>query len=150
MGARIEQGILGQRARRHHPHHITPHQRLAAAFAGGRRVFGLFCHRHLEALADQLGEVGVVAVHRHTAHGDVLALVLAAPGQRDVQGRRRGHGVIKKKLVEIPHAVEQQTSGMGLLDMEILFHHRRHGRPVLSPLYFFRAFFEAFFGFVRG
>ena len=49
-------------------------------------------------------------MHGHAAHGDVLALVLAAR-QRDVQRRCRFHGVFKEQFVEIAHAIEQRLSG---------------------------------------
>ncbi len=45
-------------------------------------------------------------MHRHTAHGYVLALMQPAFGQRDVQRTRGGHRIIEEQFVEIAHAVE--------------------------------------------
>src|SRR3546814_19387853 len=68
----------------------------------------IFRSRHLEALADEAGEVAVGRVHRHAAHGDILAQVLAALGQGDIQRRRGLLGILEEHLVEVAHAVEQQ------------------------------------------
>ena len=39
--------------------------------------------------------------------------------------RRGDRGVLEEQLVEIAHAVEQETIGVGRFDLEILRHHRR-------------------------
>ena len=64
-------------------------------------------------------------MHRHAAHGYVLALMLAALGQRDAERAARHLRVVKEELVEIPHSIEQQAAGIGGLDLEVLLHHRR-------------------------
>ena len=76
------------------------------------------------AVADQAQQIVLVGMDGHAAHGDVFPVMLAAPGQRDVQRRGGGYGIIEEKLVEVAHPVEQQTAGMGLLDFQILGHHR--------------------------
>ena len=43
---------------------------------------------------------------RHTAHRDRLARVRAALGQRNVEARRRGLGVVEEQFEEIAHPVE--------------------------------------------
>ena len=60
------------------------------------------------ALADQLFQIGFGGMHRHAAHGDVFALMLAALGQGDVQRLRRLCCIREEKLVKIAHAVKQQ------------------------------------------
>ncbi len=77
------------------------------------------------AFLDQAMQVIVGALHRDAAHRDVLPQVLAAFGQHDAERLRGDLGVIEEQLVEIPHAIEQEQAGMGGLDLEILFHHRR-------------------------
>ena len=72
MPPRLEQALLGQRARRHQPHHLAPHHRLRAALARLRRVLHLLADRDAEPLADQRQQVAVGRVHRHAAHRDVL------------------------------------------------------------------------------
>jgi hypothetical protein len=97
--------------------------------AGFRRVLDLLADRHLEAGPDQFCQIAVPGMHRHAAHRDVGAVVLAALGQRDVEGRRRRDRVFEEQLVEIPHAKEQQHPGMGALDLVVLRHDRRRRRP---------------------
>ena len=85
-----------------------------------------------EAAADQPREVAVGGMNRHAAHGNVLAQVPAALGERDIQGRRGLDRVVEEHLVEIAHAIEQQAVRMGPLDLQVLDHHRRDaglGRP---------------------
>ncbi len=122
----IQQGVLGQRARRDHANDLAPDHRFGAALLGLGRVLGLFADGDLEAAADQAHQIALVAVHRHAAHRNVLAQMLAALGQRDVERPGRLLGVLEEQLVEIAHAVEQQTVGMLALDGQILGHHRRH------------------------
>ena len=128
VAARVEQAVLGQGARRDDAHHVAPDHRLGAALLGLGRILDLLADRDLEALADQLGEIALGGVHRHAAHRDVVALMLAALGQRDVERRRGLRRILEEQLVEIAHAVEQQIVGMGRLDREILRHHRRWRR----------------------
>ena len=107
--ARVEQAVLGQGAGRDDPHDGALDRPLVAAAARLGRVLDLLADRDLEAGADQLREIAVGGMHRHAAHRDVGAVVLAALGQRDVERRRRRHRVVEEQLVEIPHAKEQQA-----------------------------------------
>ena len=125
VAAGVEQRILGQRARRDHPHHGALDHRLGAALLGLGRILDLLAHRDLEALADQPRQIGLVAVHRHAAHLDVFAEMLAALGERDIERRRGLHRIVEEQLVEIAHAVEQQMIRMRGLDGQVLAHHRR-------------------------
>ncbi len=125
VGARVEQRVFGQRARRHEPHDGPGDHRFAAALAGFGRVLDLLADGDLEPFADQLLKIGFVGVHGHAAHGDIFAQMLAAFGQRDVEGPGGGHRIVEEELLEIAHAVEQQRAGMGLLDLHILGHHGR-------------------------
>jgi hypothetical protein len=51
--------------------------------------------------------------------------MLAALGQHDAERARGDLRILEKQLVEIAHPVKQQQPGMGGLDVQILFHHRR-------------------------
>ena len=73
--------------------------RLRAALLGLGRILDLLADGDLEALADQARQIGLVAVHRYAAHLDVLAEMLAALGQRDVEGRRGLHRIVEEQLV---------------------------------------------------
>ena len=128
VGARVEQRVFGQRARRHQPHHVAAHHALVAARARGGRIFGLLAHRDAMARRDQAMQIVLGALDRHAAHRDVHALMLAALGQHDAERLRGDLGVLEEQFVEIAHPVEQQQAGMGGLDLEILFHHRRDAR----------------------
>ena len=125
VGAGIEQRVFGQRARRDQPHHITPHHALVAAGARFRRVFHLLADRDAETLLDQPVQIVVGALHRHAAHRNVHALMLAALGQHDAERLRGALGVFEEQFVEVAHPVEQQQPRMGGLDLEVLLHHRR-------------------------
>ena len=110
-----------------------------AALLRLRRILDLLAHRDAKARRDQLVQILVRAHHRHAAHRDVGAVVLAAPGQHDVECARRDLGVLEEQLVEIAHPVEQEAIRVGRLDLQILFHHwrddciadsERHGGPL--------------------
>ncbi len=62
---------------------------------------------------------------RHATHGNIVAVVFAAFGQGNVQRLGCGDGIVKKHLVKVAHAVEQQRPLMFRLDLKILRHHWR-------------------------
>ena len=124
VAPRIEQRVFGERAGGDQPDHVARDDALCAALLCLRRVFGLLAHRDAEARRDQLVQIFVRAHHRHAAHRDVRALVLAALGQHDAERAARDLGVLEEQLVEIAHPVEQQAIRMGRLDLLILAHHR--------------------------
>ena len=123
--AGVEQPVLGEGAGGDDPHHRAPHQRLAAAAPGLGGVLDLVADGDAIALANQPLQVGLGVVRRHPGHGDVRAAVLAAARQGDVEGGRRGGGVLEEHLVEIAHSVEEQAVRVLALDGEVLRHHRR-------------------------
>ena len=125
---RVEQAVLGERARCDDADHLAPHHRLAAAPPGLGRVLHLLAHGDPEALADQAREIGIGRVHRHAAHGDVLALVPAAFGEGDVERLRGLDRVLEEHLVEVAHAVEEETIRVRALDLEVLRHHGAGGK----------------------
>ena len=122
----LEKAVFGQRAGRHQPHDAPPHDRLGPALLRLGRVLELLADRDPEALADQRQQVAFRGVDRHAAHRDILAQMLAAFRQRNVERCRRRDRIIEEQLVEVAHAVEQQRVRMLALDVEVLRHHRRH------------------------
>ena len=122
---RLEQGLLGQRAGGDEADDLAADHGLRAALARLGRVLHLLADRDAEALADQRQQVALGRVHRHAAHRDVLAEMLAALGQRDVEGGAGRLGVGEEHLVEVAHPVEQQRIRMLRLVLQILRHHRR-------------------------
>ena len=106
-------------------HHVAPHHGLRPALPRLGRVLDLLAHRDAMALRDQALEIFVGGMHRHAAHGDVLAEMLAALGERDAKRAAGDGGVLEEQLVEIAHAVEQEAIGIGRFDLQILGHHRR-------------------------
>ncbi len=70
-------------------------------------------------------------MHRHAAHGDIGPEMLAALGERDAERARGDLGVLEEQLVEIAHPVEQETIGIGRLDLQILGDHGRGERSLL-------------------
>ena len=123
-GARIEQGLLGQRAGRHHPDDGAVDHRFGAALPGLGRAFDLLGDGDAVPGADQPGEIGLGGVDGHAAHRDRRPLMLAARGQRDVEVGRGHPGVVEEQFEEVAHPVEQQAAlGLGL-QRQILRHHR--------------------------
>ena len=125
MRAGIEQAFLGERAWGDEADHVAPHHGLRTALPSLRRVLDLLADRDAVALRDQALEIVVGRMDRHAAHGNVLAEMLAALGERDAERARGDRSVLEEQLVEIAHAVEQETIGVGRFDLEILRHHRR-------------------------
>ena len=125
---RVEQAVLGERAGGDDPDHVAPDQRLARPLAGLGGILQLLADRDLEALADQPMQVELGAVHGHAAHGDVLARMAAALGQRDVERGCCRDRILEEQLVEIAHAEEQEGIGMRLLERLELRDHRARAR----------------------
>ncbi|MNX80666.1 hypothetical protein D3C86_1123310 [compost metagenome] len=123
--ARVQQAVLGQGARRHHPHHAAMDHRLVTTFLGLGGVLQLLADGDLEAHADQPRQIAIQRMDRHPGHGNVLALMLAALGQGDAQGRRRLHRVVEEQLVEVAHAEEQDGVRLIGLGRQELRHDRR-------------------------
>ena len=121
----IEQGLLGDRAGGDDADDLAPHDGFGAALAGLVGILHLLADGHLAAAADRLGEIAVERMGGHAAHRNVLAAMLAAPGERDVENGRGLQRILEEQLVEIAHAVEQQTIRMRPLGREILRHRRR-------------------------
>ena len=71
-------------------------------------------------------QIFVRAHHRHAAHRDVLAQMLATLGELDAERTRSLDRVFEEQLEEIAHAVEEEAVRIGGLDLGILRHHRRH------------------------
>jgi hypothetical protein len=117
---------------RHQPHHAAGYHALVAAGACRGGIFGLLAHRDPVAGIYQPMQIVLGALHRHAAHRDIHALVLAALGQHDAERPGGDLGVLEEQLVEIAHPVEQQQPGMRGLDLQILFHHRRDARICVS------------------
>ena len=117
LGLVAQQFGIGQRAGRHHAHHLAVHRPLAADFAH------LLANRHRFALADQLGQIALDRMKRHTGHRNRLPAALPPVRERDVQQARRFFGIGKKHLVKITHAVEQQRVRVVRLETQVLLHH---------------------------
>jgi hypothetical protein len=49
-------------------------------------------------------------------------------GQHDAERARGDLGILEEQLVKVAHPVKQQQPGIGGLDLEVLFHHRRDAR----------------------
>ena len=125
--AGLQQGILGQGARRDETHHIAAHHRLGTALFRLCRVLHLLADRHPEALADQFFQILLGGMDRHAAHRNIFTQMLAALGQRDVERRSRPGCVIEEQFIEVAHPVKQQIAVILGLNLEILGHQRRDG-----------------------
>ncbi len=125
VAPRVEQRILGQRARGDETHHVAPHHALRSALLRLRRVLHLLAHGDAMAERNEPVEIFVGALDRHAAHRDVHSQMLAALGQHDAERPARDLGVLEEHLVEIAHPVKEQAIRIGGLDLEILLHHGR-------------------------
>ena len=123
--ARIEQRFFRQRARRHHADDPARHQRLrSAALLRLGRALRLVGDRDTVPGLDQPRQIPFGGMRRHAAHRDLLAVVLPARGERDIQARRRHPCIVEEQFEEIAHTVEQQAILCLGLEAEILGHHR--------------------------
>ena len=118
----LQQVIVDHRAGRDNPGHRTLYDTF-----GQLGVLHLVTNGHLKALLYQLGKVNVRRVIRHAAHRQ-RPLTFTAGGQRNIQGPRTNNGIVTKHLIEIAHAVKQQAILILLLDLLILYLHRRQAR----------------------
>ena len=132
MRARVEQAFLGKRPRRDEADDVTANHRLRPALPRLGGVLELLAHSDAMTLGDETLEIVVSRAHRHAAHRNVLALMLAALGERDAERARGDLGVLEEQLVEIAHAVEQEAIGVRRLDLEILGDHWRGAGSVFS------------------
>jgi hypothetical protein len=125
---RLEQRLLGQRPGGDEAHDIARHQCFrAAALLRLCRAFDLLGDGNPAAGLDQPREVALRRVHRHPAHRDRLAAVLAAAGEGNVEHLRGHLGIVEEQLEEIAHPVEQQAILRLRLQREVLGHHRGGG-----------------------
>ena len=120
FGLVAQQLGFGQRARRHHAHHLALYRPL-----GRTNLADLLANRYRFAHLDQLGQVVVQRMHRHASHRNRLPSRLAAIRQRDAEQARGLDRVVVEQLVEIPHAVEQQRGREVHFHRKILRHHGR-------------------------
>jgi hypothetical protein len=129
--ARIEQGLLGERAGGDDADDGAVDHRLGTSLPRLGRALDLLGDGDPEAALDQPRQIGFGGVNRHPAHRDRLALMLAPRGQRDVEARRRRLGVVEEQFEEVAHPVEKQAIARLRLEREILRHHRRRGAAAL-------------------
>ena len=141
MTTRFQESVFGQSSRRDQPDNIAFDDRFVSALLRFRRAFHLFADRNAKAFANEGEQIAFGGMDGHATHGDVFAAVLAAFGERDIQGFGRSDGILEKHLIEIAHPVEQQRAFVSGLDLKILRHHWRGfcvahpGPPVLLNLY---------------
>ena len=117
----VQQGVVGQRPRRHQPRHVALHQSL-----GLLGVLHLLANRHAVPGGDHPLQVALDAVERHAGHRHALRPLR----QRDAQRPRRQHRVVVEQLVEVAHAEEQDVAGVLPLEPGELPHPRREVRVV--------------------
>jgi hypothetical protein len=104
----VQQAVLGQGARRHHPDHVAADHRFGAALLGLGRVFHLLADGDLEA---QRGSAWRDRPRPRAAARPPSGSAgrrAAAGGLGDAQRRGGLVGVVEEQLVEIAHAEEHQ------------------------------------------
>ena len=96
--ARLQQPILGDRARRHQAHDVAAHDRFIPPLFRLGRVLKLLADRDAMAERDQPLQIIVGALDRHAAHADVFAFVLAPLGQHDAERPAGDFGVLERTI----------------------------------------------------
>ena len=119
VAAILQQGFIGDRARRDDAHHLAFDQ----AFRQ-RRVADLFADRDRFAQCDQAREITLVRMRRHARHRNGLAGGTAALRQGDVEQTRGLARIVVKQLVKIAHPEKKQHIRMLRLGREKLAHQR--------------------------
>ncbi len=84
------------------------------------------------ALCDQAMQILVGPFDRHAAHRNVLAEMLAALGQDNVERARGDFRIGEEQFVEVTHPVEQKAIRIGGFDLDILLHHGRYAAEVIG------------------
>ena len=121
--ALVEHRLLDDRSRRHHTDDVALYQPLGR---GG--VLHLLADGDLVALLDQPVDVGLSAVEGHAAHRRALLQTAAFPRQRQLQLAGDELRVVKKHLIEVAQTEEEDHTGVFLLHLHVLTHHRGHTR----------------------
>ena len=116
----LEQPLVERRPRRHDLDDAAVDDPL-----GGLRVLELLADRDLVPLLDELPHVAVDRLDRHARQRHLGRAAVVARGQRDPQHARGRHRVVLERLVEVPHAEEQDRVPVLLLDARVLAHERR-------------------------
>ena len=96
----------------------------------GRLIADLLGDGDLVAGVDQLGNVAIDRVIRHTRQRHALVRPDGPRGQDDIADRRDDPGVIVERLVEITQAEKQDDVRVLLLDRQVLAAHRSSHRQV--------------------
>ncbi len=125
--ARIEQCVVGQRARRDDAGDLAFHQAL-----GQLRIFDLFADRGPITGGDDLAQVAVQLMMGESGHGNRI-LPFVATGQSQAQLARGGLRVLEEQFVEVPHPEQEQRIATRLLRVLVLLHHRRRGHERRGP-----------------
>ena len=108
---------------RHDAHDLALDQPLR-----GRRVAHLLADRHLVALGDEAGEVGIEGVVGDAGEGHAQVLAHRLGGERYLQLAGAELGVLVERLVEVAEAEEDDGVRVASLDVEILASDRGQGR----------------------
>jgi len=83
---------------------------------------------------DQPRQIAFRRMHRHPAHRDRRAFMLAARGERDIEAGSGNARIIEEQFEKIAHPVEEQAILGFRLQRQILRHHRGGGghRPSIG------------------
>ena len=121
--AGLEIAGIGQRTRGHDADDLAADESLRLA-----RILHLLAHCDAESLLDEARDVAVSGVKGDAAHRDgATGRILRTRRQRELEGARRGEGVLVEHLVEVAHAEKDDGVSVLTLGIEVLPH--RRGRP---------------------
>jgi hypothetical protein len=119
IAALVQQGLIAHRSRCDDSNNLSLYRALA-----GSRVADLLTDGDGYAGLNQLRQIAIRRMVGDAAHGYGLAAGFAAGGECNVQNIGGGLGVFKEQLVEVAHAIKQQTVLVLSLDAQKLLHHR--------------------------
>ena len=116
----VQQHVIGQCARRHHPHHVPLDHAL-----GLFRILNLLADGDLVAGLQHLFEVAVHRMIRQPRQRDRVTARLAPTGQHQPQHARDNMRILVERLVKIAHPKKQHRIRVFGLEMVKLLHRRR-------------------------
>ena len=94
---------------------------------GHLRVFELLADSHTLSGSDQFRQIGVEGMVRKTGKLHILSRTIGTTSQRDTEYLACSYGIFRKGLIEVAHSEEQDSIGMLVFHLDVLFHQRGFG-----------------------
>ncbi len=113
----VEQIVLGESAGSDDARNLSTDQSLGQSW-----ILDLVADGDAVSGAEEVAQVGVEGLDGKPGHRDRAV----AAGERQPEDAGGEFGVLKKQLVEVAHAEQQEHPRVAILSLPVLLHHRRH------------------------